>query len=390
MIAVRITKRIYIRKGPGRQYASIGDVLPSGKIISMEGCEPGENYKGIGDWYYLTNSNGIRQYYWAGGVESAPLGPINAKGSTQSPFVDFWFKQLGIYHIWHDLNEWGSNATILILDSGISKSITEIYSAVKKTPLIFVTPPDTFECQDSEHHGTHCASLIAARSDTQYIGAAPASDLLVGKITVDGSLDNADTMKAALTEYLKDEYTIDVISISQELYSFDSELQSLISQHVAKNRIVVASIGNDYSYSNKPFKRYPGCFYDCISVGSCSGDTSLSKFSMNPGGTTIFCYGENILSYQSSTTPGSLSGTSQATAIVAGITALIISFLKSNGISYNSTAIKTLLRKYSSPMKDNADFPLINPSLIFNKLQKFIQNESKDLQHAIDADTTVL
>jgi len=87
MIPVRITGHIYIRKGPGTQYSSIGDVMPSGRIITMEGIEVGESYKGICDWYYLTNSNGAKQYYWGGGVEKVePPEPL--PGSPTEKIAD--------------------------------------------------------------------------------------------------------------------------------------------------------------------------------------------------------------------------------------------------------------------------------------------------------------
>lgn len=107
---------------------------------------------------------------------------------------------------------------------------------------------------------------------------------------------------------------------------------------------------------------------------------------MNPNNTNIFCFGENILSYKDTSEPKPLSGTSQSTAIVAGICCLIVSWLKKNSFSYDSNSIRNLLEKYSSNLTGTSNLRIIQPISIFNKLQKFKDYENKNLQHCIDAD----
>lgn len=77
MIPVKIIKRIFIRKGPGKSFASIGDTSPSGKVINMEGKVSGESISGVSDWYFLTNTNGEKQYYWGGGLSEIGFLPAN-------------------------------------------------------------------------------------------------------------------------------------------------------------------------------------------------------------------------------------------------------------------------------------------------------------------------
>jgi subtilisin family serine protease len=327
-------------------------------IIEIAETVTGEKYKGNNVWYKLSDGG----FVWSGGVETAM--------ATNLFTSDFWFKELKIYELWNTFQERGENARVLVLDSGINTDIIQIASAVQEPIKNFVPGSTTSKNLDENCHGTHCSSLIAARSNTQFIGAAPNSKLLVGKVTDTGSLDDADSIKNALKEFLREEYEFDIVSISQELYVPDPELESLINQYVAKNKIVIASIGNDYQYKNSNFKRYPGCLDNCISVGSCSNNKKLSDFSLNPTGTSIFCFGEEIHSYKNSATPQPLSGTSQATAIVAGICCLIVSWLKKKGISYNQAFIKQLLIKNSIPLSGNNNLALIQPILIFNQLNK--------------------
>ncbi|MEO8173249.1 MAG: S8/S53 family peptidase [Sediminibacterium sp.] len=350
----------------------IGEVVAGFEFESVA-----EITNALGTWY--RDRDGY--YYWGGGVSAG-----NNQVLEKKYFSDHWFDELNILSVWNANSERGENATALILDSGINSNIIQLASALQQPVQNFVPGSSTADSIDPEFHGTHCASLIAARSKLQFIGAAPACTLLAAKITDNGALSNADTMKSALQEFLDDKYQFDIISISQELYQADNELEELIRKHIAKNRIVIASIGNDYDYQNSNFPRYPGCLTECISVGSCNNDKTLSPFSMYPSKTDIFCFGENIYAYQNSKEPGALTGTSQATAILAGISCLVISWLKKNDFVYNNSSIKDLFKKYSIPLQGNPLLPLIDPESIFGTLQKFKKNGNKNLQDCIDVD----
>jgi len=343
----------------------------------------GQISNALGIWYQDRDG----YYYWGGGViNTQEVKSTTESISTTTIFSDFWFNELGILQIWNEFSEKGENAKVLILDSGINTDLVQISTAIQEPTMNFVKGSLTIRNLDPEFHGTHCSSLIAGGSDKQYIGAAPATKLYIGKITENGNLDDSSTMKDALKEFIKDDYEFDIISISNELILEDLELKDLIGQHLKKSRIVVASIGNDPELKNRPYNRYPGSFEECISVGSCANDRTLSRFSMNPNNTNIFCFGENILSYKDTSEPKPLSGTSQSTAIVAGICCLIVSWLKKNSFSYDSNSIRNLLEKYSSNLTGTSNLRIIQPISIFNKLQKFKDYENKNLQHCIDAD----
>ncbi|WP_276482655.1 S8 family peptidase [Paraflavitalea pollutisoli] len=369
---------LYRRISPSNEEEAKG-YLPVGSVINITKIESGVSIDTFSHWYLADDGF----YYWGGGVDalesSLPLAGTNAFAG------DFWFKDLGIRNIWSQHSEMGERAQVLILDSGVNKNITQIAAAIKEPVLNFVPDSTSTTSNDPFSHGTHCASLIAARDPEQFVGAAPACQLLVGKITESGKVKDAGTMKAALREYLKDQYDIDIISISQQLFKNDDELKVLVEDHVKKGRIVVASMGNDPLSKNQNFDRYPGRYEVCIGVGSCSADKKLSSFSIFPSKTSIFCFGEQILSYQKNDTPTPLKGTSQATAIVAGICALVISWLKKNGFTYTPAAIRDLLQKYSTPL-NGSQGPVIHPILIFNTLDKFKKHEKRNLQDCIDAD----
>jgi hypothetical protein len=381
---------VIAKKGLNKRTVPITDFADKKNIagvvlynFSFQAEEVPEMENSLGKWY--RDRDGY--YYWGGGlIKSSEIKAIPEIAPPIDNFSDFWFNELGIAEIWDKFSEKGENAKVLILDSGINTDLVQIASAIEEPAKNFVPGSTSIKNSDQDFHGTHCGSLIAARSNTQFIGAAPATKLYVGKITESGRLDNSSTMKEALKEFLDDKYEIDLISISQELILEDHDLQILIGQHLKKSRIVIASIGNDPEAKNRPYKRYPGSFEECISVGSCTNNKTISDFSMNPDNTNIFCFGENILSYKDSSEPKPLTGTSQATAIVAGICCLIVSWLQKNHFTYNHNSVRQLLRKYSINMTGAGNHRFIQPLIIFNKLQTFITYENKDLQHCIDSD----
>jgi len=388
---IRTITQLNIRNSPDRNNPRTGIRIPNVELeveqVEGEKVKDTVNGKVIESSVWYKDATG--DYYWGGGVEIFQAEKsANEIISTAQIFSDFWFNELGILQIWNEFSERGENAKALILDSGINTDLTQINSAIQDPTKNFVQGSVTIKDSHKEYHGTHCSSIIAARSNNQYIGASPETKIYIGKITEaeDGSLENSNTMKDALKEFSKDVYQFDIISISQELISEDIELKELIGQHLKKSRIVIASIGNDPESENRPFKRYPGSFEECISVGSCTNDRTLSLFSMNPDNTNIFCYGEKILSYKDTSEPKPLSGTSQSTAIVTGICCLIVSWLKKNSFSYDYQSIRNLLKIYSSNLIDNSNLRIIQPIAIFKKLQKFKNYEDKNLQHCIDAD----
>jgi len=222
---------------------------------------------------------------------------------------------------------------------------------------------------DRDCHGTHCAGLIAARSSHHKVGVAPEAKLLIGKISENGYLNDGGAIRKALEEFLKPEYDFDIISISATIIQEDLEMKSLMDEHLKKNRIIVAAIGNDASSKNSKFKRYPGYFDNCIAVGACESNLSISPYTYSPEKVTTFCYGSAVGSFRKHHFPETLSGTSQATAVVSGICALLISYLKKRNIPFDQEFIRQLLMTQVDPL---SNFPggAINPKLLFNHLTK--------------------
>jgi len=362
---ITVTKYLNVRVGKPSLNAPCYQYLAPGSELEIDRkLYAGDKYDGIDTWYKDEAGN----YYWSGGVKA------NETISTELNLSDFWFEKLGISHIWDDYEEEGDKCNVLLLDTGLNDELDVFKGALAQDPFNFVVNSDTTKSIDKQSHGTHCAGLIASRSNKYIVGVAPKAKLIVAKINEHGSLKDADAINSALAEFLKPEYInmIDVISISQSLPLPDDKLRKLINAHLIKKRVVIAAIGNDNFKENLDTKKYPGFFEELISVGACENNNSLSKYTCYPSAVDIFCYGTDIKSYTKEEYPMPLTGTSQATAIVAGVCALVISFLKKKNMSLSCNEIKELLKNTSNPLETNNQYKLIQPKAIFKQLKSII------------------
>lgn len=348
-------------------------LAPGSELTVEETHYKGDEYEGSNEWLRDEAGN----YYWKGGVESLRV-PANS---------DEWFDLLGIQEIWETYGEKGNLAKVLVLDSGLNHKLSPFKNAVNLDDSFSIVKKNK-QIEDPFGHGTHCAGLIAARSKTINVGVAPESTLLIGQVTLSDSFDNDTPLVDALHHFLDKDF--DIVSMSLQLTESklqSNDLKQIIDKLITeRNKIVIASIGNDTKGKNREFKRYPGFFRRCISVGACESDLSLSKYSLYPNWPTIYCYGSNIPSFKQKKDPEPLTGTSQATAIVAGLIALIISFLKKNSIQYDQESIRLLLTSYAMPLKDQTSKGAIDPQKIFTKLSKFKNDGIINLQEGITQD----
>lgn len=353
-----VHKYLNVRAGRPSLSAPCYQFLAPGSVLQTDGrIYKGDPFEGVDDWLKDEAGN----YYWSGGVIGASK---NEAGRS-----DYWFSQLGIDTIWQTFGEKGSRARVLVLDTGINDFLPVFEGAVAEGHKInFVNGSRDLFSNDQDCHGTHCAGLIAARPGQYSVGVAPECQLLIGKISEDGMLGDGATMRRALEAFLAPQYEFDIISISATMMQEDAELRRLIDEHIQKNRIVLAAIGNDPLSRNLPYKKYPGYFDSCISVGACEYDRLISGYTCSPQKATIHCFGTHIGSYQKSSIPRPLKGTSQATAIMAGICALAVSFLKKRNRSFNQETFRQLLQSSADPL-ENFHAALVNPVSLFHALK---------------------
>lgn len=292
------------------------------------------------------------------------LGEITFTSEISTKKTPWWIEQLKIEEIWNSYSEKGARAKVAVLDSGINQKITDVKNGVFKE---FVHPafPSSVTIDDTNGHGTYCASLIGGRNKNFIVGCAPECDLYIAKITEEDTFEINilyDSIEWAIKE------NVDIISISQG-GPFDKNTCDLISLAFEKNIIVIASIGNNpIDNEISTGGKYPALCEKCIAVGATTIDKQLSRITLRNPKTEINAPGESIFGYIKESNPEIFpDGTSQATAIVAGICTLVISRHKALNKSYTAASIKNLITSNFDVIV-NSTQKLISPQKIFEKI----------------------
>ena len=361
MIAVKIIKPLYIRKGPGRSYGVLGTVYPSGNVIAMNGVEDGENWKGISKWFYQINEKNEKQWYWSGATLSAtPDKKVYTK-------LGWNLQRLNIPALWEHTK--GENTSIAIIDTGITMAHPEFnYKQISGWNIL----TGTDDYNDSFGHGTQCAGIIKARGVSVF-GAAPEAGLLVIKAANDGDhWDISNLIKAI--DYALDK-NVDIISISGFFGAKNesiSELHAKVKEAIDANISIIAAAGNNRS--KFVIENYPAAFPECISVGSIDENDIKADASAMSVNLDLVAPGQNILSTALGSTYQSGSGTSFATPLVAGAAALIASaFLKRTGNKIKPGELRILLTKTAADIGETgfdtaSGYGIIDPLAAFNKI----------------------
>lgn len=301
----------------------------------------------------------------------------------------------------------GKDITVAVIDTGIYP-----HPDVKNRIIEFVdfvnNKNGVENAYDDNGHGTHCAGLVAGdgtKANGNYKGPAYQADLIGIKVLDkmgSGSLSNI--VKAIYwCIQNKDKYNIRVLSMSLGANSVIKEKDDLLAKAVEDatkaGLVVVIAAGNSGPLSETVGT--PGISKDAITVGAYDDkntpfvDDDTPAFFTSKGPTPvdkskkpdISSPGVEVVSLRS---PGStidkepvihygdyytlLSGTSMATPIVAGVTALI---LQANP-NLTPQQVKEIIMETATPVKDASYYSvgkgLINPVAAVKKALELKNN----------------
>ncbi len=199
----------------------------------------------------------------------------------------------------------------------------------------------SFDYQDRNAHGTHCAGVIGAKeNDRGVVGVAPDlrkddGGLIIGKVLGDDGSGRGSWVAQGIL-WAVDEGA-HIISMSLGSAMNDPRIQQAVQRANKAGSIVIAAAGND-GPSSRP--NFPGALPETVSVSATDEEGRVADFSSRGAYVDVAAPGVRILS----TVPGSryakMSGTSMATPFVAGVVTLVMSA----GQKFNSAAeLKFLL-----------------------------------------------
>jgi type VII secretion-associated serine protease mycosin len=229
----------------------------------------------------------------------------------------------------------GGGVTVAVLDTGVDASVPDLAGSVTVGPdeVPGADPPGY---QPPYEHGTYIASLIAGHGSgpgrqSGIIGIAPAARVLSVRVILDdsepgfGTFANqpADDAVGNGIRYAV-QHGAQVINMSLGSISPTENLRAALAYAAAHGVVMVAAAGNDGAAAPgyTPFS-YPAAFPGVIAVAAVSLDGARAAFSDENASVVLSAPGVNVFGAGPGGSYVEADGTSPASAIVAGVAALI-------------------------------------------------------------------
>ncbi|MCX6807939.1 MAG: S8 family serine peptidase [Patescibacteria group bacterium] len=219
---------------------------------------------------------------------------------------------------------------IAIIDSGADIQHHDLQARIEPG---WNTLDNNNDVSDLEGHGTHVAGILLKHSET--------ASIMPIKFT-NGKDGTILTLVRAI-KYAAD-HNANVLNLSLGLPQESSLLHEAIRYAEDKGAIVIAAAGN----AGKEEKYYPAAWPEVISVSAL--DPKGKRFILSNFGDWIdfSALGQDIYSAAPQNKYAYRSGTSQATPIVAGVTADLINTMHNSSLKLNLENIISLLQKQLS------------------------------------------
>ncbi|WP_270180435.1 S8 family peptidase [Alkalihalobacillus sp. CinArs1] len=231
---------------------------------------------------------------------------------------------------------------IAILDTGINTRHPDIYGKVILSKNFTLSPTS----QDLNGHGTHIAGIAAAmtRNDVGIAGIGINPKIMNVKVLDDNGQGSFSDVARGIVYAVNN--GANVINLSCGSVTSSTVIQNAVQYAQDKGVLLIASAGN--AAANQLF--YPAAYPQCISVAALERNDTIAPFS-NFGApwVDLAAPGVSILSTlptqenkTGQTDYGYLSGTSQATAFVSGLAALMLSLNPNPNIVRNKLKATTV------------------------------------------------
>ena len=249
-------------------------------------------------------------------------GIANARAASHIDALEAWKIEKG-----------SKNVLVAVIDTGLDATHPDLKANVyhdKDGHYGFDFVKNSADPKDDHGHGTHVAGIIGAVANpkTGVAGVSQTVSLESVKYYADsntGAVNLRNTVKAiewAVNSGAK------IINYSGGGPEFAEEEYLALKKAEAKGILVVAAAGNERSDTDKPENYYYPSAYrltNIISVAATDINNHLIR-SSNWGKTKVdvTAPGENIFSTLPGGRYGFMTGTSQATAFVTGIAALLL------------------------------------------------------------------
>ncbi|GGK69261.1 type VII secretion-associated serine protease [Planomonospora parontospora subsp. parontospora] len=266
-------------------------------------------------------------------------GPVAAPAAADVREDQRWvLEALNVGQAWKATR--GAGVTVALVDGEVDAEVAELRGRVTAGPAMGSAGPDGAGGGESagRRHGTAMASLIAGagRGDGGLLGVAPEARVLSLPLVLDGDLPAAsdddlrtrgDSPLARAIRYAAD-HGADVVSMSLGAYGPHRAEREAVSYALSRGVVLVAAAGNDgdseqTERAGTSFWNFPAGYSGVIGVGAVDREGRPAPFSSDNLSVLVSAPGVDVPVVVPGGRYESSEGTSSATALVAGIAALI-------------------------------------------------------------------
>jgi len=257
---------------------------------------------------------------------------------------EWWLSSLGVTDAWSASQ--GAGVTVAVLSDGVNASLADLAGAVTTSAAISGAP--VASGQYAGEQGTPIASLIAGRGHGSgggagIIGVAPEARILSVPVTLPpddpqlGQSSVAAAIPAAIAAGIR--YAVShgatvidlpidpgqagsngIAGMSAAAGGSAAE-QAAISYAAAHNVVLVAPAGDDEAAGDAP--NYPAAYPGVIAVGAFDSAFDKAPWSSRQSYVTLTAAGVGVMAADNAGSYQAVNSTSAASAIVAGVVALI-------------------------------------------------------------------
>ncbi len=230
----------------------------------------------------------------------------------------------------------GRGVTVGVLDTGVDTGAPDLSGSVSTGPD-YTAGADPPGYQPPHLHGTFIASLIAGHGSGPgraggIIGVAPAARVLSVRVILDdqepgvGPYNTDPRFSDAIGQGIRyaASHGAGVINLSLGSVEPSRAMQSALAYAVSRGIVVVASAGNSGATgpAYTPYS-YPASFTGVVSVAAVNDSGVRAPFSDRNSSVVLSAPGVNVIGAGPGGTYLQASGTSPASAFVAGVATLI-------------------------------------------------------------------
>ncbi|MFI6296346.1 S8 family peptidase [Nonomuraea sp. NPDC050790] len=231
----------------------------------------------------------------------------------------------------------GADVVVAVVDSGVDTKIKELKDKVTVGPDM--TEPALDRQLPPGRHGTAMAALIAGSgADGGLVGVAPEAKILSLPLPEEEGTPNflppaqeqSGSRESPLARAIRyaANHGAKVVSLSLGAYGPHKSEREAVSYALGKGVVLVAAVGNDgqtrYAKDNNTsYWSFPAGYPGVIGVGAVDRQGRRAAFSSDNLSVLVAAPGVEVPVVKGEDTYELSSGTSSATALVAGVAALI-------------------------------------------------------------------